>query len=426
MIHRATWWTGTALAVIAVGGTVGYWGYNQQQQRDAFASAATTQYQGAYHSLTADVTALRTAIADCLLTQDNQTLDAHLNDISRLAYAGQQELGKLPANFNGDYHLASYLHQIDDQARKWIKAGNLGANREVKKTLSRDYAASAIVTTQLSQLQKQIATQPAVWMDNTGKGVSSTMKDSLNRVDEAVGAIDVVTPKSNATANPMTNHSGESIKSAQNQVASLAGKNVTANWRTVFHRTGVDAPFYQVTGKTKQGNIVGDVSTSTGALLSYYNDRAVTNSVYDFSQASIDATRWLKQHGYPQVVRDHAAQYDHVAMFTFFPSVRQKPVIDRPIGMSVALDNGQIVGFHQSVGQIPSSAEVKPMTMTMRGLRAKLSPDFQVRMEQQVIVRNADQKWVSGVSFYGTLRDETYRVILDGTNGAEVKVEHLV
>lgn len=428
MIHRATWWAGGVCVVIVAGSAVGYWGHQQQQQKSAFARAANTPYQSAYHSLVSDMSSLHSAFGHCLLTQDNQTLDAHLSDISRVAYAGQTELGKLPANFNSDHHLSAYLHDMQNTAREWIQIKNVGTDRSVKKQLRSYYNQSSAVLTQLEGLQTQIEQHPGIWMNHDGNGSSATVQDGLKRVDEAIGTIRAPKPATmSMTTNARPAHQQLKLTKKQvlKKVAALAGETDTSGWTAELHRTGTDAPYYQVSGKMKGKDISGDVSATSGKLLSYYNDRKVNTSAYDFSEASNDATRWLSKRGYASVIRNDAKQFDHVAMFTFYPSVQQKPVMDEQIEVSVGLDNGGIVGYHSTGKAVPRAGQVKKMTMTMAQLRAKLSPDFQVRMENPVIVRNPQGSWITGVAFYGTLHDETHRVILSGQNGSEVSAVRL-
>ncbi|WP_206917663.1 PepSY1/2 domain-containing protein [Alicyclobacillus suci] len=430
MLHRATWVAAGVLAVVAVGTTVGYWGYDQKQQKDAFVRAAQTQYESSFHHLVNDVRDMRTELAKSMLTQDHASFDTHLSDISRLCYAAEASLGRLPSDITPSSNLQVYLHRVDSQVQSWMKHDKTPGDKDVRQSLNTLYAQSGTFVSQLGQIQSQLGNQADAWATGAKSGQTvGFAADGLRRVDRQVASFAdnplPQAPKPTAGANQTLQKQPKiTANQAIKSVAKVAGVSGTG-WQAKLYRGGLPTAYFNVKGTVQNRHISAEVSQSGGHLLTYYDDRPVKSSKYDFATAATDATKWLKAEGYGPVQRTNAMQYDHAAMFTFAPLVNGIPVIGQPISVHIALDNGHVVGFNAAQVYANPVGKVPAAKLTVTQLRKRLSPDFEVKMAKQVIVQDENRNYIPAAAFYGTMKQETYCIVLSAIDGAEVKIDHL-
>ncbi|GMA60820.1 germination protein YpeB [Alicyclobacillus fastidiosus] len=431
MLHRATWVSAGILAVVAVGTTVGYWGYDQKQQKDAFARSAETQYESSFHSLVNDVRDMRKELAKSMLTQDHASFDTHLSSISRLCYAGEASLGRLPSNITPASHLQSYLHLVDNQVQSWMKHDKTPADKDVRKQLNNLYTQSGTFVSQLGDMQSQLGDKMDVWLAarHSPQGQAGFAADGLRRVDRQVASFadnpTTRAPKPSALANQtFAKEPTISSQAAIKKVSQVIGVKPTG-WTAKLYRAGTLTAYYGVTGNAANNHISAEVSQRGGHLLTYYNDHAAKTSKYDFATAASDAAAWLKRQGFSKIERTDAMQYDHAAMFTFAPLVDGVPVIGQPISVHIALDNGQVVGFNAAQVYANPVGAVPPPKLTVAQLRKRLSPDFDVKIARKVIVQDENRQYIPAVAFYGTMKQETYCINLSAIDGAEVKIDQL-
>ncbi|WAH35086.1 PepSY1/2 domain-containing protein [Alicyclobacillus dauci] len=429
MLHRVTWLAAATLAVVAIGTSVGYWGYGQKQQKESFARMAETQYESAFHNLVSDVRGMRAEMAKSLVTRDNTVFHEHLSDVSRLCYAAESSLSRLPADTTPSNHLQTYLHAVDGAVNDWIHHDTGATDRTVRQKLSTFYKESATVVSQLGDLQTQLGgAQGASWIRRNNNTTTGLALDGMRKVDTQVATLSAVKPTPPVDTGTTVSYAKEPIvtsASALRQVTRITGAKDTKGWQAKLYRQNQPTGYYRITGTFKGANVWAEVSQHGGHLLMYHNDRTVQTSKYDYAQAANDAARWLAAQGFTHVERQEGLQYDHTAMFTFAPTVGGVPVFGQPIQVHVALDNGSVTGFNAAKAYENPVTSVPDRKLTVNQLQKRLSPDFEVRMERQVIALNEHHQYVPAVAFYGTMKQETFCVVLDARDGTEVLVDQL-
>lgn len=429
MLHRATWISATVLAVVAVGAGVGYWGYGEKTAKETYARQAETNYASSFHNMVNNIRDMRSELAKSMLSSDAGAFQSHLSDVSRLCYAAQTDLGRLPSNFTPDSNLQSYLHEVDTNVRKWIKADEKPSDRPVENQIQNYYTASGAIVSDLSDMQGQLDGKTNAWLTNNAK-TTTLAAQGMKRVNTHVASFASLKMPTRQTPAPKANPKLQQLptitaQQAINQVASVVGQKNHANWRAKLMEKGKSTAHYQVNGANSGAHISAEVSQHGGKLFSLYNDRSINASKYDFATASKDAKHWLAQHGFANVQQLNAAQYDHTALFTFSPTLNGVPVISQSIQVHVALDNGQITDFNATPVYTKPVGTVPARKLTVAQLQKKLNPDFQVKMSKPVIVQDENSKYVPAAAFYGTLHHDTFCILLSAVDGSEVKVDQL-
>lgn len=428
MNHRTTWWTTAAVAaVFVIGGSAYAWGHQQQLAKQQIATMVNTQYNGTFHTVIADVESLRNSLGACLVTNDQKSFNSHLSDVAKYAYAAQSDLNRLPNNQNGDRHFTAYLHDVDDKAKSWITEG-AGPTSTTRSKLQTYYSESKGVLNEMERMSPKMATTKWNWLD--GAKSATMANDGMNRLDEAIGAVvrkDSGTTKGETAALASGASRTTPITKAQAmRVAKRAASAYEAqSWQATLHTKGQGAPYYAVNATAGGHAITTEVSATDGHLLAYHVDRPTADtSRYDFAQAADDASRWLKQQGYTHIVRTDAREADHVARFAFHQQYSGMTVYGQSIHVAVALDNGQVIGFHE-VGNMPPANWKMPKVLSMASLRGKLSSSFHVQTTERVLWETTQGKWVPAVLYDGSLNDQPFRVALNEVNGQELTITQL-
>ncbi|WP_284198900.1 PepSY1/2 domain-containing protein [Alicyclobacillus sacchari] len=425
-MRRSIWWMTTALAVVVVGGSAYAWGRQQQLNGQAMAAMVNAQYDGALHNALADMESLRGALASAMLVADPESFDRHLSDVEKFAYAGENDLSRLPSNVSADHNINEFLHTVNSQAEHWIIANQSPSAASVQQSLASYYTRAGNVINGLERIVNAPRSTTSYWMD--GKQLAPAARDGLARLEQSLGTMAAdgtgqqpKTGTKSKPAAPIALQSTEAVK----RVASVAGVTNTTKWKAQLHTAGENAPYYLVVGDTTRGSVRAEVSAATGRLISYHLSRPIGTKKYDFAQAATDAQAWLARQGYHQVIRADAGNSDGIARFAYQPLVGGLPVLDSSFNVVVALDNGQVVGFYEQGKLPPTSLPKATKVIPANALRAKVGPKFHIQSERKVIVENPSGDWVQAMAYEGVLGDEPYRVIIDLQTGHELRVDRL-
>ncbi|GLV12638.1 germination protein YpeB [Alicyclobacillus hesperidum] len=425
-MRRAIWWMTTALAVVAVGGSAYAWGRQQQLNGQAMATMVNAQFDGALHNALADMESLRGALASAMLVADPVSFDRHLSDVAKFAYAGENDLSRLPSNISADHNMNEFLHTVDSQVEHWMISNQNPGAASVQQALTSYYNRAGNVISGLERIVNAPRTTASFWTD--GRQLAPAARDGLARLEQSLGTMvsdasihSSATSGKSKVASPILIQSTDAVK----RVEAAAGVDKTAEWKAQLHTTGENAPYYVVSGDTKRGSVRAEVSATTGKLISYHLTRPIGVAKYDFAQAATDAQAWLAHQGYHQVVRADAGNTDGIARFAYQPMISGLPVLDSSFNVVVALDNGQVIGFYEQGKLPPTSLPKVTKALPANALRAKLGPKFHMQSERKVIVENPNGNWVQAMAYEGVLGDEPYRVIIDLQTGHELRVDRL-
>lgn len=384
------------------------------------------QYSGAFHQSVADMQNLRDALAACAVTNDRASFLAHLSDAAKYAYATQNDLDRLPNQNQTDRHFALYLRQVDNQVESWLRQDQ-GPTPAVHSQVQAMYNTSSSAVDEMNQISERVVSPGWTWTD--GGQTASMASTGMSRMDEAMGAIvrqKQLAPTQTTVQQTKISRPTVAKTKAINVVAKAVNASNTQSWQASLQTKGQGAPFYTVTGRLGNDTLHAEVSAKDGRLLSLHWDRPTpTASRYDFAQAAQDAKAWLRRMGYTNVVRSNGYEIDHDARFTFQPVISGYTVYGSSIHVTVALDNGQVVGFYETGSLPPANWKMPKLNMTAGKLENKLSSSFHVQTTENVIWKDQNGSWVPAIIYDGSLQDEPYRVVLDARNGSELFVGRL-
>ncbi|MGC7878401.1 PepSY1/2 domain-containing protein, partial [Desulforudis sp. 1190] len=139
------------------------------------------------------------------------------------------------------------------------------------------------------------------------------------------------------------------------------------------------------------------------------------------------AERYLAARGKADVEPSYFERQENAITFNF--ATRQNGVVMYPdlIKVTVALDNGQVIGLEQRgfLMQHHRRTDLQPR-ITVDDARKKLSPNLTVTGSRLAVIPTDGGREVLTWEFRGKSGPNDYLVYIDAKNGAEVKILQLV
>jgi spore germination protein len=434
VLHRTTWFAIPIVGLVLVGTGLGWWGYDQYQERQTLAMETENQYNSTFHALVDTVHRLQQELGKTLISGDPGAFQGHLRDIWRLSYAAQSDVGRLPMELMPMHHTQAFLSSISEQAEQWMQDGVNPANRKVHKKLQQLYQEASEVNTGLASLQRRAFANELHWrlVDKALRKQErdNQVVDGFRKLDTAARAFveSEDTPSSLRRGKSWAMVKEKDVTEQQAKDAVRAFLNLPANVNLTVGRTkpGAYRPEYIVSGTIPDGDLTAYVSQDGGHVLSFDIRHTRGPGEFDFAEAQDKATAWLAAKGFPAMEAVQSSQYDSIAYFIFAP---KRPdgslVISQGTAVKIGLDNGDVIGYDANNYYYYPVRDVPKRNFTAAELRKKLNPAFQVGMERSVLALDEHQHYQPAVAFYGTANDETFCVYMNANTGKEMKIEQL-
>lgn len=434
---------GILIGILTLGivGTA-YWGYQEHQDKNAVLLNAENNYQRAFHDLTYRIDLLHDNIGTTLAMNSKTSLSPSLIQVWRITTQAHSDVGQLPLTllpFNKTQDFLTKIGNFSYQTAVRDLNKNPLTNDEYN-TLNTLYKQSGDIQRELRNVQHMVLKNNLRWMDvelalASGKEkTDNTIIDGFKTVETTVSGYDEADfgptmanlKKKDENLNKIT---GKKISSqeAVNIAKNYTGFNRNSTVKVTQNGSGSDFGFYSVSLKSAGQEVNMDVTKKGGHPIWFMNNRAVTKQAISLNEASNDAAAYLKRVGYNNLELLDSSQYDHVGVFDFVTTINHVRVFSESVKVSVALDNGQILGLsaedylktHLTRTTMPTPS------LTVEQARTKLNPKFQVMETHQAIIVNDLNNEVLCYEFLGTIGQDTYRIFINAKNGMEEKVEKL-
>ncbi|MBX5437539.1 MAG: germination protein YpeB [Alicyclobacillaceae bacterium] len=432
MLHRTIWIAIPVLALVVGGAGLGWWGYDQHQQRQALALHAENQYSSAFHGLVSDMYHVEETLGKSLITRDPSAFQGRLRDVWRLSYAAQMDIGRLPSGLTPMNNVQKFFTNLGNTADRWMQTAASPTDPAVHRKLESMYQKSLELSDQLSNLQWKVLNDRLNLLSTDGaeaQPADNQIVDSFRKMDREASNFEESdqTPtsalKGGTTA--LSHEDPVTARQAVSAVAEFLGVARNQPWSVTQTKKGAYVPQYQVSGNTPWGPLYATVTKHGGHVVSFRIEHRPGAGEFDFGDAQDRAQRWLESRGFGRVEPLSASQYDKVGYFIYAPLYDGVPVVSQPLSVRVGLDNGHVIGYDSSQYFYYPIRSLPSRRFTVAQLRDRLSPDFRVRMEKPVVVLDGDNQYQPAVAFYGTNNDQTYCVYMNAHTGREIEIERL-
>ncbi|MCL6442703.1 MAG: germination protein YpeB [Alicyclobacillus sp.] len=430
-MHRTTWVALPVLGLVVVGTGLGWWGYDQQRQRQAMALQAGNQYAAAFHGLVNDLQNMHQVLGKSTVTADPISFQYCLRNVWRLSDAAQTELTRLPVRLMPDQKTKLFLSTVASDMNDFLIGAASPKDPEVEKQLTQLYKQSGIVTNRMTKLQASLLNHGSDWLAYQAHGPSTkaaaSVEDGFRQADHAASAF--VETKLHVAS---LHRGATDALQAQPTVTGTQAKRIFqrfigsgAQWQV--HRAGGQGgdAVYSIDGVANYGRVGGHVSIHGGHVLSFTIERTPSNASDDLAKAEQNARRWLQGKGFGKVELVTSNQYDHAGYFVYTPVRQNRSVPGQSISVKVALDNGQVIGYDANNYYHYPVATVPGVRYSDAALRKRLNPSLHVRQVKDLLILDRQDHYQPATAFYGTANGETYCVYMNAHTGKEMDIEQL-
>lgn len=434
MLHRATWIAGPIVALVVVGAGLGWWGYDQSQQRQSLALQSENQYAGSFHGLVADVHSLHQELGKSIITSDEFAFQQHLRNVWRLSYAAQNQVARLPVSLMPMHSAQSFLTSVSQDASRWMDSNANPTDPNVRKTEATLFAQSNDIYHTLANLQSKVVSGHLQWATVTRdlqskKATDNQIIDGFHMLDKAATAF----VESDNGPSSLLKRRTDALNAEPSVSTSVALERVRnmlklpKNTQLDVAQTGNGAktPEYIVRGNEKQGFLFASVSKHGGHVISFQRPYHVAAGHFDIVQSTKQAQTWLQNQGFKDFSLTSVHAVDSQAYLTFAPNRNGAVIQSQGIALTVSMLNHQIVGFDANNYYFHPAKDIPRRNYSVEQLRRKLNPAFTVGETKEVIVTDERNGYQPAVAFYGVANHETYCVYMNANTGREMYIEQL-
>ncbi len=429
------------LLLVGLIGT-GIWGYREHQEKNAILIKAENQYQRAFHDLNDHMDKLQSEMGKVLALNSQKQLAESMNNIWRLAFAAQEDIGQLPLSlmpfdkaekFLGN--IGSFAHQVGVRDLK-----EKPLTDQEWKNMRTLYTRANEIQRDLSKLQEKVLNEQLRWMDvelalaSEDKKMDNAIIDGFQQVNKMVEQYPEVDLGPNISN--MEVHKREkfrhltgkdiSLEEAKQKVADTFGVQSTKKMKATLNGKGGDYQTISVTYPKAEGEVYTDLTKKGGHLVFMIYDRPVKTAKLNLTQAEEKARHFLEKIGYKDMV---TISYDEVGQMFVFNFVHQHDDIyfyPEKVAVKVARDNGEIVALQADEYLFNKiTPVVKKPNLTEEEARKKVSSKLSVQKVNLAYIYGHTGKPVLCYEFLGTLDKEQYRVFINAVDGGEEKVEKI-
>lgn len=374
MAARATpGWRWSAIGLLVLLLASGVWGGWQFRQRRQAELALNTRYQQQFFDAIAHIDNVEVLLTKGLVATSPGIDATLLGDVWRQAFAAQANLSQLPLTQGALMRTARFLTQVGDFSfvlARQAAEGRPLSNEQVD-TLSRLRNEAAVLNTELRGVVRQVAGGPFYWEEVRRAADRRAGRWSPNRADPtapADGAFARIDKRMNEFPTltydgPFSDHvrdrkplglSGKTITREQAQEIALrflpaGGSGLSAQTVGSVDDRGVMPAFAVEMGregtKADGTGIRVDVTQKGGEIVWMLNPRRVPEARLSDEEAIERARAFLAERGVPAAAPTFISRSENRAVIPFAPV--QDGVLLYPdlLKVTVALDNGEIVGY---------------------------------------------------------------------------------
>lgn len=347
--------------------------YSYHLKAEGYKLQLENDYQRAFSELVSGVSELDTALQKSLYATSPSMLSSVCTEVYGKAQSAQYALGELPFSTDEFQNTSSFITKIGDYAYMLSKKAGSGAaiGEEEQKNLAKLSQTATVLADNLNQLKADVSmtgvslgkmeavssTAAKIGSDAT----SNILKDSFTVMEGEFPETPTLIydgPFSSHIAGmkPKLLEGKEEItgEEAQKKAAEFLGTK-SGIIRSSGERGG-NLPVYMFYANDDGGTISFEVTKNGGYIAAVFNSRLVKTSIIKPKDGVKITDRFLQQKGYKDMKQSYQIVDGNVLTVNYAYTTDNVICYTDLIKVSVALDNGKIVGF-ESQGYIMNHTE---------------------------------------------------------------------
>lgn len=447
------------LAVLAVG--LGLWGMSEARSRRAITNELNARYQQSFYESLGHAENVEALLSKALAAYTPSQLAQIFTDLRTSALAAQAELTRLPLLEGTLITTGKFLTQVGDFSFTLAKKAASGSppSEEEMQLLDKMRTEASLITDSLHQIQKAVASGQAPWEEIRRKSNARLRRDvkpvdqgGFTELEEHFEKLPVLQYDGPYSDHIMTQAPkgliGPEIDEEEAQRIALQFAPVVDRDRyetMLARRVEGRIPAYTVTLREKQETaresvrtqvaanqnpdaITMDISVKGGHVVWMIHPRPLGDEKIGVDEAIERAQAFLEERGFANMTPTYVGRSGNSVVIPFVPLVDGVRIYPDLVKVSVALDNGQVVGF-ESMNYLVAHTERelgKPR-LTAKEAIASVSPHLTVTGEARLaLIPLPTKKEVLTWEVPANNHDETYLVYINAETGVEENILRLV
>lgn len=420
-----------------------YWGYQEHQEKNTVLLKAENGYQRAFGDLTYYVHKLNDELGNTLAVNSTSKdfQRKGLVNVWRITSEAQHAISQLPLSYLPFADAENFLSRVSNFAYKTSvrDLGKQPLSTDEFKTLKSLYSSSHEISSQLSDLQNNIMNSSLRWMDvevalagnesETSNPVVSSLR-SVNDQSTQYGEVEWG-PAVNSmyTDDRIKMLSGKPISAEE--AAVIAAKFVNTDASNIdIAENGKDSDFPTYSASIKDdadGDKKLSITAKGGKLVTFAHYRDIAEAKLTLEQAQEKAKSFIEMRGYDNMEAVSYDEYYNTGTFTYVYEMGDDILVyPDKITVKVALDDGEVVGFHAAdFAAHHRDRQLKQPEVTLNEAITALSPDFAIKNQRMAVIDGELGEEVLCYEFTGSINNELYRIYINADTGLEETIEKM-
>lgn len=441
------WVIPAAIGLVALV-AVGLWGYNQYLANRRLENFLNNKYQRAFFDMANQVQALEVLLSKNLVAADPRLDRSLLMDIRQQAAFAQSNLGQLPLNDALAGRTAKFLTQVGDYADSLARQINQGKAIDSKQwdTVNSLYQQSVELNRELQGMQYRVAQNNFYFGELVRQIQKNLQKNPDNLAQTDFQALDKRMQRYPALIydGPFSEHLERADPKALSGQADItpeeAGDRAVAFVEKkpgVTYQANVSGsadgriPAYRVevvpVGDSGGERTMLDISRQGGRVVWMLNARSLGDQAVDIDQARQKALKFLSDRGFGEMKSTYFMRQGNSVTFNFAPVQNGVTIYPDLVKVTVALDNGEVIGA-ETTGYLIShrKRDLPKAGVSVEKAKAAINKRLEISGGKLALIPvGADDERLA-YEFQGRLGGETYLIYVNAVNGREENVLKLI
>ncbi len=353
-------------------------------------------YQHAFSELVTNMNEIDSALQKSVYATSPSMISTVCTQVYGKALSAEMAMGELPFSSYELEHTAAFITKVGDYAFVLSKNASSGegyTDEEYENlvTLSKN---ASLLSDNLTQLYGDIQSGSISISELSGaESATERTGESIGTLGDSFMQIESEFPEipSLIYDGPFSEHISDQesqiLKGAEdiseNKALEIASEftGLKSSSLTVSGTREGDLPVYIITGTAYGGDVTVEVTKSDGHISYYSNSRNIGESTMSHENAVESAKEFLTEHGYDSMADTYWTVTDGILTVNLAYSQEDVICYNDLIKVSVAMDNGRVVGF-EAKGYIMNHHE-------------RDIPEIQISKEDAQKLVNSDLKTLS-------------------------------
>ncbi|RJE47417.1 MULTISPECIES: PepSY1/2 domain-containing protein [unclassified Dehalobacter] len=438
------------------------WGYYEFRALKEYKTETENQYSRAFTDLVTSLNEVETSIAKAKVAGSAAQRVLYLGETWKGSESAVSRLGQLPADEVGISYVDTFINQVSDFSKAMTRKTAAAAvmSDEEQATLNEMHERVIEINRSVQQVYNQFNSENLAWVDKPkgllqkiglGKSIQTAAQgdensEKNNQQNQQAAA---QTPTSvrgglkqldvSLQKYPPFSYQGELDKHYVNKPLGLPGGEINESkaievGKRFLEDLGQTGAVPQLSGLSE--NPLGgfnltyktsylEVSKKGGVVTFYQDQRELGDRQLDVNKAINIAKASLSRIGWDLVVTSSQDIGSYI-MVDAVPRENGALLYPDKIRLTIATDNGQIIGFDANPYYAYHHKRELNRVLTLEQAKVKLRKEFKIIEVKMAVISKAGTNEAFCYEFRGTAFGEEYMVYINALNGTEEKISRVV